>query len=209
MKYNKDKVCFFSVQRSYCQIKTFNVNFYVNNKNNWTCLNFSIKLKTYIFKYFSSSVFYLITKKVNFVKGPLVTYREGFVLCTCKQRAWGRGSQKPGSQKPGNQYLECRDSPVERGIFFSFVPNKEIGTICKVWILLGQQKFVTDSVHNHAADLQDRHVGLLALISLPHDGTHSLQARVGAVQPGNMTLRKKYICHNINLLLAQDLQESK
>lgn len=46
----------------------------------------------------------------------------------------------------------------------------------------------THSVHDHAADLQDGHVGLLALVSLPHDGAHPLQTGVGAVQPGNVTL---------------------
>lgn len=47
---------------------------------------------------------------------------------------------------------------------------------------------VTDPVHDHAADLQDGHVGLLALVTLPHDGAHPLQAGVGAVQPGDVTL---------------------
>lgn len=48
---------------------------------------------------------------------------------------------------------------------------------------------VTHSVHDHAADLQDRHVCFLALISLPHDGAHPFQAGVGAVQPGKVTLQ--------------------
>lgn len=48
---------------------------------------------------------------------------------------------------------------------------------------------VTHSVHNHAADLQDRHVCFLALVSLPHDGAHPFQAWVGAVQPGKVTLQ--------------------
>lgn len=47
----------------------------------------------------------------------------------------------------------------------------------------------THSVHNHAADLQDRHVCFLALVSLPHDGAHPFQAWVGAVQPGKVTLQ--------------------
>lgn len=48
---------------------------------------------------------------------------------------------------------------------------------------------VTHSVHDHAADLQDRHVCFLALVSLPHDGAHPFQAWVGAVQPGKVTLQ--------------------
>jgi len=60
---------------------------------------------------------------------------------------------------------------------------------------------ITHSVHDHAADLQDRHVGLLALISLPHDGAHSLQAGVGAVQPGNVALQKK---HSNNIHINSD-----
>lgn len=47
---------------------------------------------------------------------------------------------------------------------------------------------VPHSVHDHATDLQDTHVSLLTLVSLPHDGAHPLQARVGAVKPGDMTL---------------------
>lgn len=54
----------------------------------------------------------------------------------------------------------------------------------------------TYPVHDHAADLQDGHVGLLALVTFPHNGAHPLQAGVGAVQPGNVTLmRKKRINH--------------
>lgn len=60
---------------------------------------------------------------------------------------------------------------------------------------------LTHFVHDHAADLQDGHVGLLTLVSLPHDGAHSLQTGVGAVQPGNMTLRgKKHTHHNIHII---------
>lgn len=57
----------------------------------------------------------------------------------------------------------------------------------------GAAGIVTHSVHDHPADLQDGHVGLLALVSLPHDGAHSLQAGIGAVQPGGVTLSGKNI----------------
>lgn len=60
----------------------------------------------------------------------------------------------------------------------------------------------THFVHDHATDLQDRHVSLLTLVSLPHYGAHSLQAGVGAVQPGNVTLRGgKVIYHNIYIII--------
>lgn len=59
---------------------------------------------------------------------------------------------------------------------------------------------VTHSVHDHAADLQNGHVGLLTLVSLPHYGAHSLQAGVGAVQPGNVTLWGKIYTTTSTLL---------
>lgn len=67
--------------------------------------------------------------------------------------------------------------------YYTPVSDTLVGKTRKVCIPL-----VTHSVHDHAADLQDGHVGLLALVSLPHYGAHSLQAGVGAVQPGNVTL---------------------
>lgn len=58
------------------------------------------------------------------------------------------------------------------------------------WIINVVAQNASYSVHDHATDLQNRHVRFLALVSLPHDGAHPLQARVGAVQPGNMTLQE-------------------
>lgn len=66
----------------------------------------------------------------------------------------------------------------------------------------------THSVHDHAADLQDGHVGLLTLVSLPHYGAHSLQTGVGAVQPGNMTLRGKNIHTTTSTLLTFYLMQT-
>lgn len=63
----------------------------------------------------------------------------------------------------------------------------------------------THSVHDHAADLQDGHVGLLALISLPYYGAHSLQTRVGAMQPGNMSLFGGGGAHNKDSHVIIDL----
>jgi hypothetical protein len=40
---------------------------------------------------------------------------------------------------------------------------------------------VTHPVHDHTADLQDRHVSLLTVVPLPDDGTDPLQTWVGAV----------------------------
>lgn len=63
------------------------------------------------------------------------------------------------------------------------------------------KEIITHSVHDHAADLQDGHVGLLTLVPLPHDSAHPLQAGVGAVQPGNVTLQKHTHRHQMPTLL--------
>lgn len=49
-----------------------------------------------------------------------------------------------------------------------------VGKTLNVCIPVGTTGIVTHSVHDHAADLQDGHVGLLTLVSLPHYGAHSL-----------------------------------
>lgn len=54
---------------------------------------------------------------------------------------------------------------------------------------LSTKRIATHSFHDHPADLQNGHVGLLALVALPHDGAHPLQTGTGAVQPGSLTLR--------------------
>lgn len=98
----------------------------------------------------------------------------------------GRESQRDRNQVPKDLIADTRSVQINLNRDETLVTN-----MFYVYILNALPRRESHSIHDHATDLQNRHVCFLALVSLPHDGAHSLQTRVGAVQPGNVTLQER------------------